>query len=152
MALKNDASCYQPINWTIFPYTCTHCLLTRLLNSHDLSPGLFAEKIHQTLWTSLHTALHFVTIRTYRPILFIYSVYWYWSHSDSHFIFLPASGPIVLIDSCAARYCDSELCLTVHYCALWPIVAVTLLFWWRLLFALPYCSLTVYKSGLLGTL
>ena len=34
------------------------------------------------------------------------------------FIFLPASGPIVLIDSCAARCCDSELRLTVHYCAL----------------------------------
>ena len=56
------------------------------------------------------------------------------------------------LDSCAARYCDSELRLTVHCCALWPIVAVTLLFLWHLLFALLYCSLTVYKSGMLGTL
>ena len=31
---------------------------------------------------------------------------------------LLASGPIVLIDSCAARCCDSELRLTVHCCAL----------------------------------
>ena len=79
-----------------------------------------------------------VTIRTYRTDFYLfYSVYWYWSHSDSHFIFLPASGPIVLIDSCAARCCDSELHLTVHCCTLWPIVAVTLLFLWRLLFTLP---------------
>ena len=93
-----------------------------------------------------------VTIRTYRPIFIYYSVYGYWSHSDSRFIFLPASGPIVLDDLCAARCCDSELRFTVHYCALWPIVAVTLLFSWRLLFALLHCSFTVYKSGLLGTL
>ena len=33
-------------------------------------------------------------------------------------IFLPASGPIVLVDSHAAHCCDSELRLTVHYCAL----------------------------------
>ena len=77
------------------------------------------------------------------------TLYQYWSHS---FIFLPAFGPIWLVDSCAARCCDSELRLTVHCCALWPIIAVTLLFLWRLLFALLYCSLTVYKSGLLGTL
>ena len=62
----------------------------------------------------------YVTIRTYRTrFLFIYSVYWYWSHSNSCFIFLPASGPIVLVDSCAAHCCDSELRLTVHCCALW---------------------------------
>ena len=30
------------------------------------------------------------------------------------FIFLPASGPIVLVDSHAAHYCDSELRLIVH--------------------------------------
>ena len=68
--------------------------------------------------------------------LFILLMYWYWSHSDSRFIFLPASGPIVRFDSCTARCCDSELRLTVHYCALWPIVAVTLLFLWRLLIVL----------------
>ena len=93
-----------------------------------------------------------VTIRTYRPIFIYSSVYWYWSHSDSHPTLLPALGPITLVDSCTACCCDSELRLTVHRCALWPIVAVTLLFLWRLLFALLYCSLTVLKSGVLGTL
>ena len=32
-----------------------------------------------------------------------------------------------LVDSCAAHYCDSELRLTVHCCALWLIVLVTAL-------------------------
>ena len=47
-----------------------------------------------------------------------------------------------LVDSCTAHCSDSELRLTVHCCALWLIVLVT---------ALLYCSLTVLKSGMLGT-
>ena len=86
-------------------------------------------------WTKLNAWCYDKDLQT--DFIYFNSVYWYWSHSDSRFIFLPASGPIVLIDLCAARCCDSELRLTVHRCALWPIVAVTLLFWWHLLFALP---------------
>ena len=59
-----------------------------------------------------------VTIRTYTT-----DFYLFWCTDTgvivTHaFIFLPASGPIVLVDSCAVRCCDSELRLTVHYCAL----------------------------------
>ena len=136
--------CRKPFgSWQITTCHCCHCQLPPW---HCYSP-------HQPLWPlqSHHLQPCYDKGLTDR-FLFIYSVYWYWSHSDSCFIFLPASGPIVLVDSCAACCCDSELRLTVHCCALWPIVAVTLLFLWRLLFALPYCSLTVYKSGLLGTL
>ena len=62
---------------------------------------------------------HCVTISTYR-LIFIYLTQYTDTGviSDSRFIFLPASGPIVLLDSCAARCCDSELRLTVHNCAL----------------------------------
>ena len=60
-------------------------------------------------------------------ILFI-SVYWYWSHSDSRLIFLPASGPIVLLtraqlavvtQSCALLYITAhcDLLLQWHYCS-----------------------------------
>ena len=59
-----------------------------------------------------------VTIRTYTTD-FIYFTCTDTGVIVTHaFIFLPASGPIVLVDSCAARCCDSELRLTVHYCAL----------------------------------
>ena len=68
MALKNDASGHQPINQTIFPYTHTHCLLTRLSNSHNLSPGLFAEKICQMLRTSLHCLTFSFMIMTFSAI------------------------------------------------------------------------------------
>ena len=68
------------------------------------------------------------------------SVYWYWSHNDSHFIFLPASGPICscwlmrssLLWLRAAPYCT--LLHTVTYCCsdaivlVMPIVRITLLF------------------------
>ena len=93
-----------------------------------------------------------VTIRTYRTDFYLFT----WCTDTgvivTHTLSSTSLWPIILVDSCAARCCDSELRLTVHYCALWPIVAVTLLFSLHLLFALPYCSLTVYKSGLLGTL
>ena len=132
------------------------CLHKVSLCEHDMYQcefhGYKGESVVQWYWDQSGACGGVLRQGLIQPILFIYSVYWYWSHSDSRLIFLPASGPIVLVDSCTARCCDSELRLTVHCCALWPIVAVTLLFLWRLLFALPYCSLTVYKSGLLGTL
>ena len=63
-------------------------------------------------------------------LIFIYLlVYWYWSHSDSCLIFLPASGPIVHVDSCTAHCCDSELRLAAH---------CDLLLQWR------YCSHDTY--------
>ena len=59
-----------------------------------------------------------VTIRTYTTD-FIYFTCTDTGVIVTHaFIFLPAFGHIVIVDSCAARYCDSELRLTVHYCAL----------------------------------
>ena len=75
-----------------------------------------------------------VTIRTYTTDFYLLRCTNTGVIMTHAFIFLPASGPIVLTDSCAARCCDSELRLTVHCCALWlivlvtPIVRVTLLF------------------------
>ena len=68
---------------------------------------------------SLDVWSYLVMTRTYKPIF----IYLTWCTDTgvivTHaFIFLPASGPIVLVDSCAARCCDSELRLTVHCCVL----------------------------------
>ena len=68
VALKNDASGHQPINQTIFPYACTHHSLTRLSNSHNLSPSLFAEKTRQMLQTSLHCLTFLFMIMTFSAI------------------------------------------------------------------------------------
>ena len=54
------------------------------------------------------------------------------------FIFLLASGPIALVDSCAAHCCDSELRLIVH-CD--PLLH------WQLLYTLLYCSLRVFSQA-----
>ena len=96
-----------------------------------------------TFWT-IYFAYDIVTIRTYTTTFYLcYLVYWYWSHSDSRLIFLLASGPICLVESwwlllthAQLTMVTQKLRLTVHCCALWPIVAVTLLFLWRLLLVL----------------
>ena len=66
---------------------------------------------------------------------FIYfCVYWYWSHYDSPFIFLPASGPIVLLT-------HAQLAVVTQSCALLYITAhCDLLLQWRHCSCDAYCS------------
>ena len=83
--------------------------------------------------------------------LFI-SVYWYWSHSDSRLYLSTGLWPHCsywlmrssLLWLRAAPYCT--LLRTVTYCCSDAIVLVTPIV------RVTYCPLTVYKSGLLGTL
>ena len=120
------------------------------------SPGYWMKHLWETypphLWWSRltwHTrCYHFIVmIRTYTIGFIYFYMYWYWSHCDSRLYLSTGLRPHCSVDSCAARCCDSELRLTVYYCALWPIVAVTLLFLWRLLFALLYCSCRVFSQA-----
>ena len=64
---------------------------------------------------------------------FIYFyVYWYWSHIDSRFIFLPAFSPIVSLT-------HAQLAVVTQSCALLYITAhCDLLLQWR------YCSRDTY--------
>ena len=103
-----------------------YCWLSRTSHACWSGPGLVSEVRDAQPPILMATYCYDKDLQT--DFYLFYSVYWYWSHSDSHLTLLPASGPIVCVDSCAARCCDSELRLTVHCCALWPIVAVTLLF------------------------
>ena len=127
---------------------------------------LYVE-LNQLLWPSIHfhsccvTAVHccgglcrlhhtycglrhLVTIRTYTTDFIYFYVYWYWSHCDSHLHLSTGLWP-----HCSGwLMCSLLLWLrAMPYCSLWPIVAVTLLFLWCLLFTLLYCSHRVFSQA-----